>query len=99
MRGEIAALADGTYEAMDVVDGFGDEPEPIEIRVTLTIRATSSRSTSPGRARRSTRASTAPLGLIHAACYCAIRGIVQATSRTARATWSRSASSRRRARS
>ena len=38
MRREIAGLADGTYEAVDVVDGFGDEPEPIEIRVTLTIR-------------------------------------------------------------
>ena len=78
MRREIAALTDGTYEAMDVVDGFGDEPEPIEIRVTLTIRGDELEIDFTGTSAQVDASLNCPIGLIHAACYCAIRGIVQA---------------------
>ena len=78
MRREIAALADGTYESMDVVDGFGDEPEPIEIRVRLTIRRDELEIDFTGTSAQVDASLNCPIGLIHAACYCAIRGIVRA---------------------
>ncbi len=78
MRREIAGLADGTYEAVDVVDGFGDEPEPIEIRVTLTIRGGELEIDFTGSSAQVDASLNCPIGLIHAACYCAIRGIVRA---------------------
>jgi len=37
MRSEIAALPDGTWSFTDYLDGLGDEPEPIPLKVTVTI--------------------------------------------------------------
>ena len=36
-RAEIAALPDGTWSFTDYIDGLGDEPEPIELKATVTI--------------------------------------------------------------
>ena len=78
MRAEIASLPDGRYEAVDHVDGFGDEPEPIEIRVALTIRGDTLDIDFTGTSEQVDASLNCPLGLIHAACYCAIRGVTRA---------------------
>ena len=78
MRAEIASLPDGRYEAVDHVDGFGDEPEPIEIRVALTIRGDTLDIDFTGTSEQVEASLNCPLGLIHAACYCAIRGVTRA---------------------
>jgi N-methylhydantoinase B len=36
-RAELAALPDGTWSFTDYIDGLGDEPEPIELKATVTI--------------------------------------------------------------
>src|SRR5262249_877991 len=38
MRAEIAALPDGAWSFTDYIDGLGDEPEPLPLKVTVTIR-------------------------------------------------------------
>jgi N-methylhydantoinase B len=78
MRAEIASLPDGRYEAVDHVDGFGDEPEPIEIRVALTINGDTLDIDFTGTTEQVDASLNCPLGLIHAACYCAIRGVTRA---------------------
>ncbi|HEY3080605.1 MAG TPA: hydantoinase B/oxoprolinase family protein [Chloroflexota bacterium] len=37
MRGAIAAVPDGTYRFEDYIDGLGDEPKPIVLRVAVTV--------------------------------------------------------------
>jgi len=37
MRAEIAALPDGTWSFTDYLDGLGDDPDPIPLKVTVTI--------------------------------------------------------------
>jgi N-methylhydantoinase B len=37
MRSEIAGLPDGTWSFTDYIDGLGDTPEPIPLKVTVTI--------------------------------------------------------------
>ena len=37
MRAEIAALPKGTWSFTDYIDGLGDEPEPIALKVAVTI--------------------------------------------------------------
>ena len=77
MRAELALLPDGVHTFTDYIDGVGDRPgaDP-DLR--------------PGRDRRATRCSidfegtspqvdasvNCPVGMVYAACYCAIRGIV-----------------------
>ncbi len=78
MRAEIASLADGRYEAVDHVDGFGDDPEPIAIRLALTIHGDELEIDFTGTSEQVDASLNCPLGLIYAACYCAIRGVTRA---------------------
>jgi N-methylhydantoinase B len=78
MRTEIRSLPDGTYEAVDHVDGVGDDPEPIEIRVALTVRGDELEIDFAGTSAQVDASLNCPLGLIHAACYCAVRGVTRA---------------------
>lgn len=38
MRAEIEALPDGTWSFTDYIDGLGDVPEPLPLKVTITIK-------------------------------------------------------------
>jgi N-methylhydantoinase B len=78
MRAEIASLTDGTYEAVDRVDGFGDDPDPIEVHVSLTIQGDELVIDFTATSEQVDASLNCPLGLIHAACYCAIRGVTRA---------------------
>ena len=95
MRAEIAALPDGVYTFTDYIDGVGDEPEPIPICVRVEIAGDEVIVDFAGTRRRSRRASTAPSGMVYAACLLRhSRHRRAARSRTARATSCRSGSTR-----
>ena len=77
MRSEIAALADGSYVFVDVVDGFGEVPEPIVIQVTATVRGDELELDFTGTSPQVDASLNCPVGMIHAASYCAVRGITR----------------------
>lgn len=77
MRSELAALADGSYSFEDVVDGFGESPEPIAIRVTATVRGDELELDFTGTSAQVDASLNCPVGMINAACYCAVRGITR----------------------
>ena len=77
MRTEIASLPDGTYSSTDFVDGFGDDPVPIRIQVSVAIRGDELEIDFAGTSEQVDASLNCPVGMIRAACYCAIRGIVR----------------------
>ena len=77
MRSEIAALTDGRYTFTDFVDGFGEAPEPIRIQVTLTVAGDELELDFTGTSAQVDASLNCPVGMIDAACYCAIRGITR----------------------
>lgn len=77
MRAEIAALPDGEYGFVDWIDGVGDEPEPLRIEVMLRITGDELFIDFSGTAPQVDASVNCPIGLVFAACYCAIRGIAE----------------------
>ena len=77
MRSEIAGLADGSYAFRDVVDGFGEVPEPIAIQVTVTVCGDELELDFTGTSAQVDASLNCPVGMIRAACYCAVRGITR----------------------
>jgi len=76
MRGAIAAIPDGTYAFEDHIDGYGDDPKPmtigVEVRIEgdgLTIDLDAPAQVAAGL--------NCPVGLVFAACYCAVRQVVE----------------------
>ena len=75
MRAEIAALPDGEYGFVDWIDGVGDEPEPLRIQVLVRIEGDELTIDFTGTAPQVDASINCPIGLVFAACYCALRGI------------------------
>jgi N-methylhydantoinase B len=75
MRAEIAALPDGVYSYTDYLDGIGDRPEPIHIRVQLTIRGDEIEVDLTGTSLQVPAAINCPIAMVNSATYCAIRCI------------------------
>jgi N-methylhydantoinase B len=75
MRSEIARLPDGEYGFVDWIDGIGVNPEPLRIEVKLCIDGDELSIDFSGTAPQVDASVNCPVGLIYAACYCAIRGI------------------------
>jgi N-methylhydantoinase B len=75
MRAEIARLPDGEYAFVDYLDGFGDPPTPVRIQVALTIAGDELTISLAGTSAQVPASLNCPLGLVNAACYCAIRGV------------------------
>ena len=61
-----------------LVDGFGDDPEPIGIQVSVAIRGDEIEIDFTGTSEQVDASLNCPVGMVSAACYCAIRGIVRA---------------------
>ncbi len=77
MRAEIAALPDGIHTFVDHVDGVGEDPEPIRIAVRVEIAGDELHVDFAGTSPQVEASVNCPVGMVRAACYCAIRGIVR----------------------
>ena len=75
MRAEIAALPDGQYGYTDYLDGIGESPEPICIRVQLTISGDEIEVDLTGTSLQVPAAINCPIAMVNSATYCAIRCI------------------------
>jgi N-methylhydantoinase B len=77
MRAEIAALPDGEYPFVDWIDGVGDDPDPMRIEVLLSISEDELSIDFSGTSAQVDASVNCPVGLVFAACYCAIKGIAE----------------------
>lgn len=75
MRAEITDLPDGDYAFVDWIDGVGDDPEPLRIAVRLSVSGDELSIDFTGTADQVEASINCPVGLVRAACYCAIRGV------------------------
>ncbi|MFQ3583313.1 MAG: hydantoinase B/oxoprolinase family protein [Cyanobacteriota bacterium] len=73
MRAQIRALPDGVYEAADCLEGYGDPPEPIWIRVQIEVRGESLRVDFTGTDAASIGNLNAPLAVTRSAVLFALR--------------------------
>ena len=78
MRAELAKLPDGIHEFTDYIDGVGDEPEPILIRVRVEIAGDEMSIDFAGTSPQVDASVNCPVGMVRAGAYAAVRGIVQA---------------------
>ncbi len=78
MRAELAKLPDGVHEFTDWIDGVGEDPVPIAIVVRVEIAGDEILIDFEGTAAQIDASVNCPVGMVRAACYCAIRGIVGA---------------------
>ena len=77
MRAELALLPDGVHAFTDYIDGVGDDPEPIPISVRVEISGDEVLIDFEGTSPQVEASVNCPVGMVYAACYCAIRGIVR----------------------
>ena len=78
MRAELEKLPDGVHTFTDYIDGVGDEPVPIPICVRVEIAGDEVTIDFEGTSPQVDASVNCPVGMVRAACYCAIRGIVRA---------------------
>ena len=78
MRAELARLPDGAHTFTDFIDGVGETPVPIPIRVRVEIAGDEVLIDFEGTAPQVDASVNCPVGMVYAACYCAVRGIVAA---------------------
>ncbi len=76
MRAELALLPDGVHAFTDWIDGVGEDPTPIPISVQVEIAGDEVRIDFEGTSPQVEASVNCPVGMVYAACYCAIRGIV-----------------------
>ena len=76
MRAEISRLPDGVHTFTDYIDGVGDEPVPIPICVRVEIAGDEVLISFEGTSPQIDASVNCPVGMVRAACYCAIRGII-----------------------
>ena len=75
MRMEIAAIPDGRYRYTDYIDGFGEEPEPIAIAVSLEVSGETFTVDLAGTSPQVAAAINCPIAMSKSVCYGAIRCI------------------------
>ncbi len=78
MRAELARLPDGVREFTDWIDGVGEDPSPIPICVRVEIAGDEILIDFEGTSPQVDASVNCPVGMVRAACYCAVRGIVHA---------------------
>lgn len=77
MRAELAKLPDGVHTFTDWIDGVGESPEPIPIVVRVEIAGDEVVIDFEGTSPQVDASVNCPVGMVRAACYCALRGIVR----------------------
>ena len=73
MREEIAALPDGVYEFEDYIDGMGENPEPIILKVAITIAGDGVRVDWAGTSKQIKAAINGPIASTYSMAYGAMR--------------------------
>lgn len=76
MRQAIASLPNGHYAFTDFIDGYGERPVPLPIEAAVDILDDSVEINFPNAPRQVEASLNCPVGMVFAACYCAIRQIV-----------------------
>lgn len=76
IRSELRDIPDGTYEFEDAIDGLGKNPEPIRIKVALTIAGDEARVDWTGTSPQVKGGINAPFPFTKAATYAALRSVV-----------------------
>ena len=75
-RAEISEMPDGVYRFVDHIDGLGEEPEPIEFRVALTIEGDQAVVDWSGTSGQVKGGINAPVPFTRAASYTALRSVM-----------------------
>jgi N-methylhydantoinase B len=73
----IATLPNGRYRFTDYIDGYGEAPEPLAIEAVVEICDRTIEIDFPGVPRQVPASLNCPVGMVFAACYCAIRQIAE----------------------
>jgi N-methylhydantoinase B len=77
MRQAISSLPNGRFAFADHIDGFGDVPEPLRIEAVVEILDDEIEIDFPAAPRQVEAALNCPVGMVFAACYCAIRQVAE----------------------
>jgi len=77
MRSEISALPDGVYSNVDYVDGVGETPQRIDIKVRVEIKGSEIFIDFDGTSGQILAAINCPIAMVHSAAYCAIRCLAE----------------------
>lgn len=73
----IATLPNGRYTCTDYIDGYGDSPVPLAIEAVVDIFDRTIEIDFPSAPRQVAASLNCPVGMVFAACYCAIRQIAE----------------------
>ena len=73
MRAEIAAIPDGEYGFTDWIDGVGETPEPLAVKVAVRVEGERLTLDFAGTSGQVEAAINCPIAMARSACYCAIR--------------------------
>jgi N-methylhydantoinase B len=77
-RAAFAAIPDGTYEFTDHIDGLGEHPEPIVLKVRLTVAGTDVTADWTGTSAQVKGGINAPLSFCKSNVYAALRSVMPA---------------------
>jgi len=77
-RKAFAEIPDGTYTFTDTIDGLGENPEPIELKVKLTVKGSEVTADWTGTSRQVKGGINAPLSFCKSNVYAALRSIMPA---------------------
>ena len=75
-RAEITEIPDGVYRFENHIDGFGEDPEPIPFRVTLTVRGDKAIVDWTGTSPQVPAGINSPVPFTYAAVYTALRSVL-----------------------
>lgn len=75
MRAVIRDIPDGDYSYTDYIDGFGENPEPLKVRATVTVKGDSIAIDFAGTSGQVPAGINCPIAMARSASYCAIRCI------------------------
>ena len=77
MRTEISALPDGTWSFTDYIDGLGEAPEPIPLKVTITIDGGNMTLDWTGSAPQVDAAINCPVPFVKSACHLIVKCLAE----------------------
>jgi N-methylhydantoinase B len=76
-RAEFAAIPDGTYRFENAIDGLGEQPEPIRLKVAVTVSGSDISVDWTGTEKQVKAGINAPIPFTRAAAHAALRAIVE----------------------